>query len=512
MKKVLGIIGLTLLLAALLAASVPDARALAHSHAQSMGNVDLLAGEDVTVTCAGDQLVIRPIDAVQVRIDCKGSGNPPPTGIPPTDVPPTMVMPTDTPMPDATLTPTLQATATPVANTPAPTITPPQLPSATPVANTPVPAPTDTPDPHVSIQPYAGAPLCATHDDNAWHGLWDYQNGCHYNHTHNTDPNVGDAIFGVTGALWGGQEISYPWLTSPLENTMKHGGYKYGYREFTNCAPTNSYNGKPANCVVAGRVEYHAVSGLMDWMARFHSFYEEIKVCQRTAPTQCGIVRTGGWADFGILEAAYKELHVVRPGGAIDFGNGMVMSFPPDAPELAGQDVNTEPYLAAPSLANLPFMRSQKPSTSSSRREVWSMGEGKTAYSSPHPFARFLIGIVDSWNVVDPANPNDVIWVCTDPNHNQCPYNGSIQAIQELSAFIPASLDPDGDGFADYSGYTDRHGAIVTGCTAPALDCVPFSVEHAPIGYADSRDGGAGAGLQEFDLSPRGEHWITFPN
>lgn len=504
MKKVLGILGLTLLLAALLAASVPDARALAHSHAQSMGSVDLFPGEDVTITCAGDQIIIRPIDPTQVRIDCKGSGNPAPTDTPA----PTMVMPTDTPVPadtdtpvpDATLTPTLQAT-----DTPAPTIPPPQLPTNTPIAQGP-------------IAPYAGAPLCATHDNNAWHSLWDSTRGCHYNHTHNTDPRAGDAVFGPWAVLWGGQELSYPWATSGAENGMKHGGYKFTYREFPTCSSTNQYNGQPANCVSHARVEYHAVSGLMDYLARYHSFYEELRICKRTAPNQCGVIRSGGWADFGPLHVPYKQQLVIRPGGTVDFGAGMVMTFPADPPYFGGQDLSLEPYLAVGSVAGLNILRNKNPDSGVDvgRVDVWSMPEGKTSYDAvkPHPLVRFLVGVADPWNVMDPANPNSLIWVCTDaPKHNGCGYNGSLSAVNELSAYIPPSLDPDKDGFADYAGWTDRYGKIVTNCNAPALDCVPLEIIHAPVGFADSRDPGNGSSaLKEFDLSPKGERWIEFPN
>ena len=74
-------------------------------------------------------------------------------------------------------------------------------------------------------------------------------------------------------------------------------------------------------------------------------------------------------------------------------------------------------------------------------------------------------------------------------------------------------LTPDKNGFADWSGYTDRYGNIANNCTAPALDCVPLVMTHVPVGtgyYQDPGNGGAQA--KEFDTSPSGVKWLKFPN
>ena|SRR6185436_1559928 len=77
------------------------------------------------------------------------------------------------------------------------------------------------------IQPYPGAPLCPSHNDTEWHGLWDEVRGCHYDHTHDDDPGSANAIFGPVGAAWGGQSISYPFMTPNENNQTGHPGYKY---------------------------------------------------------------------------------------------------------------------------------------------------------------------------------------------------------------------------------------------------------------------------------------------
>jgi hypothetical protein len=247
-----------------------------------------------------------------------------------------------------TLEPT--ATQTPISNatqSPQPTATHPMsMPTATQMSMSTMVAPplvTPTRGPGGLIQPYANAPACPSHNPNTWHGIWDYQRGCHYDHTHGDDPSLANVYFGTFGALWGGTTISYPFNSGPMENTMKHNGYKVsvrmpGYHPFPKCGTednTDITGDNSDNCVVAARVEYHLVGGLMDIIARYHSFFAEIYVCSgKSNYTQCGVIRTGGLVDYGQLQAPHYNARVVRPGGTIDFGDGMMMTYSADGPDL----------------------------------------------------------------------------------------------------------------------------------------------------------------------------------
>ena len=69
---------------------------------------------------------------------------------------------------------------------------------------------TVTPTQTAQIEPYPDAPACASHDDRAYHSLWDAERGCHYDHQHGDDPHeldykLGTDIYGLMGG-----EISYP--------------------------------------------------------------------------------------------------------------------------------------------------------------------------------------------------------------------------------------------------------------------------------------------------------------
>jgi len=121
-----------------------------------------------------------------------------------TNTPEPIETPTPQP-PTATLEPTETPTPQPPTAAPEPTETP-----------TPQP-PTATPEPDGDVEPYADAPACPSHDDRAFHALWDAERGCHYDHEHGDNPHDVDHIFGTEFYDWAGGEISYPWQT-PDEN------------------------------------------------------------------------------------------------------------------------------------------------------------------------------------------------------------------------------------------------------------------------------------------------------
>jgi len=61
------------------------------------------------------------------------------------------------------------------------------------LSQTPTPSPNVEPTPSgESIEPYAGAPACEDigieHDARAWHGIWNPQYGCHWDHEHKRNP------------------------------------------------------------------------------------------------------------------------------------------------------------------------------------------------------------------------------------------------------------------------------------------------------------------------------------
>ena len=109
----------------------------------------------------------------------------------------------------------------------------------TPTATSVPPTPTGTPEPGPTDTPQPPTPTPEPgHDVTVWHPPSNY-------HHHGTDP----AAAGALGAFFvqhAGQEIGYPWLSSPLENQYpypgKHEGFKLLYDDDTGCVGSGTDN------------------------------------------------------------------------------------------------------------------------------------------------------------------------------------------------------------------------------------------------------------------------------
>lgn len=426
---------------------------------------------------------------------------------------------------------TLLPTATPLTK-PADLALPTSVPDLSPPeTSTPTPLPpTATPEPVVQAQPaqpeaatqqpagqpgdpYAAAPACPSHDPNQWHGLWDAARGCHYNHTHNADPSQVDNVFGPAGQWTGGMSISYPWQTLN-ENQYKHQGYKYAAAADLPCTQdTYEYVNPQPGCVRAYRIEHHALGGPMDGVVRFHSYFAEVRICTRDG-SRCGIVRTGGHSDYGILHVPYKEAWIPLPEK--------------DPPELwqyfndrSQVNLNVDPYRAYNTLALMQQMRAPEHTCKTcvgpghELRTTWA---GKTHFGGSdwavgNQTVGFQFWTFDDWGGFDPNNVADYQLVCPEAN---CRFNSSEHALYTVSVNIAPELDDNGDGIVNYSGFTDLNGNIVSTCSAAGQNCVPLSIENAPVGkflysfQAPNHD--VAEITHDYDQSPEGVWWIQYPN
>jgi hypothetical protein len=368
-----------------------------------------------------------------------------------------------------------------------------------------------------TIAAVSSMPACADHPTTSWHGLVDNARGCHYDHTHNWDPASVADVLGAAGTIWGGQTVSYPWETN-LENHHKHTGYKYATNKNLGCEQGGAWwYGR--NCVDAFRIEYHS-AGVLDIPVRMHSYYVEARVCTPDMQ-KCGIVRTGGWADFGIMKGPYPGSHI---------------PVPQDPPNLTDEQKKIEPYRAVNPLIdddgtnNLNLFRSVAVGKVLSDPNKFNLVYWSTDLPPRNQYGynkrtSFKFWVYDDPAVIDRNNSTIPLVIC--PNYD-CLYNNSQHVVYEVSVNVPESLDPDGDGRVTYSGFTDRQGNIASSCTAASLDCVPLRIEDAPTGtgvWGSNADGvnGSGIGLdikqpdgskgpKEFDVSPGNEWWIKYPN
>lgn len=333
-------------------------------------------------------------------------------------------------------------------------------PTATEVPSTPTP----TEPPPVPGDPYPGAPECMVHDPNAWHGVWNAELGCHYDHLHGDNPHDVDDIFGVQAYEWMGGEISYPWQTfstAGLENDLKHYGYMWVVRHSDEIGTCYSEYGD--GCVMAFRSLVHFLGSDADAKVRYHSVWTELLVCDEATASVCGIVRHGGWQDTGDL---YVD-------------------------EVLIKDEPLPPY-RAPQAVKL---------------------HSSTPFATWYPvtaYGRTSVEVGDMWGQVDTSTMDiNVTFYCAgEPG---CEQNASmfqphvigfgIGQRQVDSAGVLRNqhdlFDADGDGLASFVGFSDRHGRVlVDGAGVPVsdceigLDCVPFQFENIVIGMQYQFRGG----------------------
>ena len=387
------------------------------------------------------------------------------------------------------------------------TLTP--VPSETPTTtDTPVP-PTNTP-----IPPSATLISPSGHDSEVYHGLWNGplepfagapscqsmgDTNCHWNHTHNADPSRLDSIFGPVGALYGGQTISYQWQTGTapnLENQVKHEGYKWMVRQDGadgDCLFYAGQNNNAVHCVTDFRIQQHVVGGQVGVLVRFHSYWVEMRVCTLDQSV-CGIVKTGGHSDFGLLQVERYSNYVPLPG---------------DPPEFADCTPQQCAYRGHKSSR---FFIDFNPSPAHND-PLWFNGRGLFGFNQISFFA-FITE--DDWGGIapdDPAGPEH--FLCPDW---QCKFNHSTLFAFEVYATVSSAFDPDGDGIADFSGFTDRKGNVVADCAPLGPDCVPLEIAGVPVGNAAYGPSGrfqfnmGFIPFEEYDVSPPGEWWIEYPN
>lgn len=267
-----------------------------------------------------------------------------------------------------------------------------------------------------------------------WHPLDEY-----VGHHHGDDPSVVDYIFGPVE--YGINNL--PWAAP----TDLHEGYIWFVRENMGC-----YSQWGDICVTDLRLLVQVLFSGDGAINRFHSFWLEARVCEEGNPSNCGIVKTGGWPDYGDL---------CVDGTPIDLGDG--------APLTCAENVRWHDSPGA-------FYG----------WDWWTGGHGK---------ANFTVVVQDTWGPIDPADPYNLILQCPDAD---CEWNASNLALGFLT------VNTEGG-----SGYTDRYGNEAS-CSTVGLDCIPFESVAIP-GMVQYRDDTHGLGMTEYDTSPPGEWWIRYP-
>lgn len=302
-----------------------------------------------------------------------------------------------------------------------------------------------------AIAPYPTAPLCAEHDPTAWHGPWNSELGCHYDHEHGQDPTQFVSPFDIPAYL-GGTWIGSAYPTSPAEMTVKHGGFKWFVVADNPNGCTAGFEGA-ANCVKSAAVQVHEFGDLSIELVRVHTVTVFEQIC--TPAGDCGWLFAVAHVDYGQRIAPYQ-------GNVIPFADNPQ---PPYASQFGPYwSVDTRPGLTSAAWRLLGYP---------SNNVVSNKPTGPGARPAEPILVRILWRTRDAENVYD----NGQLASLCDPAIT-CKYNNSTANLHELGGEVPAAWDGDEYDGDPRSGFVSRTGM---------LDGLPFQVLGAPVGKFGSQ-------------------------
>jgi len=390
-----------------------------------------------------------------------------------------------------------------VACNPSPTMTPSVVPSktsATPSASeTLTPKQTKLAPDQQSLQtwpggtaPYPDAPLCPdsgeSHDNSMFHTLWDDVRGCHYDHEHGQYPFTPDVAAAFTGfdlrELIGGVGVGHTNPSSPMENTHKHGGFKWDVT-LSHSVGCIGGEGYPTG-VDAMVVQYHAFGDYsIEFESRTHSAVGLLRQCQAGNPTDFGYVFVNQLQDYGQRVAPYQ---------------GSVLPYP-DAP-TPSYEGGSAPYFTVNCFGSTPLCNKFPSRESALDREnsaasTWISAPGKLTGSGSHLFA-LLFRVRDNYQMLDDSDqtyPFTFAWLCSADGGSSyapqagCSYNNTTTRVHEVMGEIPvewdnlAGFDTDSRvGRITADSYVTRFGDLNLSCTTAGTDCHPIKLVQAFTG------------------------------
>jgi hypothetical protein len=343
-----------------------------------------------------------------------------------------------------------------------------------------------------SLAPYPNAPLCSDtgpgHDTSLFHTLWDGQRGCHYDHEHGQNPFTPAVAAAFPGfdlmALLGGVGVGHTNPSSPMENTHKHGGFKWNVQLTTpeNCA---GFEGSTFGSN-ASVVQYHAFGDqAIEHEARIHSTVALVRQCSAANPTDYGYVFVVQFQDYGQRIVPYQ---------------GTVVAYPNQpSPNF---ESNLGPYLSTDCVGQVSQCRASLADVVSHHRDADSFWTSKPATRlviSGSSLFQLLFRVRDSYRLFrwsDQSYPFTYDWLCSSDNGLTfnpagCHYTNSTTQVHEIAGSIPAEWDNlagfDTDtrvGRVSAQGYVTRFGVLNAACTAPSTDsdCFPIKLVRAFVG------------------------------
>lgn len=385
-------------------------------------------------------------------------------------------------MPSSTNTPTVAPTATVASETKTPQKT--KMPPATEQQSIQVQPEGDAPFPDAPLCPDSGE----GHDTSLFHTLWDNTRHCHYDHEHGQNPFTEEVAAAFPGMdlrdLIGGVGVGHTNPSSPMENTHKHGGFKWDVT-LSHSVGCEGGSGYPTG-VDAMVIQYHAFGDYsVEFESRTHSAVGLLRQCQEGNPNDFGYVFVNQLQDYGQRVSPYQ-------GGILPY---------PDAP-VPAYDSNRAPYFSVICFGTTaPCGKYPSRDSILSRDNIatstWISSPGKLTDSGSHLFA-ILFRVRDTFQALDDSDqsyPFTFAWLCSADGGVSysaaagCSYNNTTTRVHEIMGEIPEEWD-NRDGFDTDSrtgritaeGYVTRFGDLNPSCTEPGTDCHPIKLVQAFTG------------------------------
>ena len=410
---------------------------------------------------------------------------------------------TVTPSRTSTLTPTrtpgkVTATKTSTPTAQAPTVTP----SAPGVTPTVVVTPTQPPTGGI-IHPFRAAAACPDnglqHDTSKWHGPWDYDRGCHYDHEHGSYPFTPELASAFPGfdlrALQGGVEVGHTNPSSPMENTHKHGGFKW---DFSYDAPQSCDVGFEDGTIAidAYAIQYHSFGmQSIEFEAHNHSASALLRQCKEGNPSDKGYVFVITLQEYGQRVMPYQGMVLPYPD-----------NFQPEFSSPRGQYFTTECFGNDFTIDNghggLTLIDCRNPGdVTNNNLSIWT---SKITGLGPRPQGSSTFTLLfRSRDVYERIDPTDMIhpftwrFVCGNEVYVPagCRHNNTTGTIHEVMGEIPAAWDNlagvDSDprvGRITAQGFIDRFGTPMTAleCSVAGGNCYPIKLVNAFVGKYSS--------------------------
>jgi hypothetical protein len=323
-----------------------------------------------------------------------------------------------------------------------------------------------------------------------FHTLWDGVRGCHYDHEHGQDPFVPQVAATFPDydlrALMGGVGIGHTNPSGPMENTHKHGGFKW---QVTIPVPGGcglGFEGAAVG-VDAAVIQYHNFGDYgMEFEARIHSTVALLRQC------------LPGSADYGYLYTVQHQDY----GQRVTPYQGLLLPYPDNF--QAPYDTPRGPYFTLDCVGNgIAGCRESREfilDRNANANSIWtSKPTGRGDRPEGSTLFQLLFRVSDNYQVLNSGDldyPFTFDWLCSQDGGASyaalpgCRYNNSTSHVHEIAGTIPAEWDnlPGFDtdlraGRVTADGYTGRFGQLDLTCRAPGPTCFPLKLVNAYVGY-----------------------------